>query len=131
VRKESEFMKFPDDWPEGCPPEDAEPAAGQVFRLVKSNPHSAADFASHHELGTLPKGPACLRCGLSIFRTREDADHQHRAYPKLGRHVASGMLEAKHGVAKPTQGRQPTHTTWWPNEGVDRQSVFTTTEELT
>lgn len=121
-------MQFPDDWPEGCPPEDAEPAAGQVFRLVKSNP---TDFASHHELGTLPKGPACLRCGLSVFRTREDADHQHRAYPKLGRYAAIGTLEAQHGVAKPTLGRQPTHTTWWPYEGVDRQSVFTTVEELT
>jgi|ERR1043165_2887373 hypothetical protein len=104
-------MDFPDNWPEDCPPEDADAADGQVFRLVKSNPHTASDFLSHHELGTLPKAPPCLRCGLSLFRTREDAEHQHRAYPKLGKFIATGMLKAEHGKAKLTQGRQPTHTT--------------------
>jgi hypothetical protein len=38
-------MKFPDDWPNDCPPGDAEPASGTVFRLVKSDPHTAADFS--------------------------------------------------------------------------------------
>src|SRR4051794_32230870 len=36
------FMAFPVDWPEGCQPEEAESASGEVFRLVKSNPHSAS-----------------------------------------------------------------------------------------
>ena len=76
-------MDFPNDWPQGCPPDDAEAASGQVFRLVKTNPATAADFMSHHERGILPMAPACLRCGLSVFRLREDAEHQHHAYPKL------------------------------------------------
>src|SRR5206468_1858298 len=105
--------------------------SGQVFRLVKSNPHAAADFLSHHELGTLPHAPACLRCGLSLFRSRQDAEHQHRAYPKLGGFVAIGILAAAHGVVKLTQSRQPSHTTWWPYESVDRQSVFTVVETIT
>jgi hypothetical protein len=37
-------MAFPGDWPAGCPPEDAEVAGGEVFRLVKSKPHTPSDF---------------------------------------------------------------------------------------
>jgi hypothetical protein len=102
-----------------------------VFRLVRSNPAGESDCRSHHELGTLPKAPPCLRCGLSVFRVREDAEHQYRAYPKLGKFLASGELRAEHGMTKLTQGRRPTHTTWWPYEGVARGAVFTEIEELT
>jgi hypothetical protein len=88
------------------------------------------DFASHHELQTLPNAPPCLRCGLSLFRTREDAEHQHRACPKLGKFVAIGLLQEEHGKTKLTQGRQPTHTTWWAYKEVNRQSVFPVVEEI-
>jgi len=123
--------EFPADWPSGCPPDDAQPAEGEIFRLVKSNPPTAADFWSHHETGKLPNTPACLRCGLSVFRSREDAEHQHRAYPRLGRFIAKGMLVHEHGVTKLTHGRQPSHTTWWAFADVDRLAVFTDIEEVT
>ena len=123
-------MKFADDWPEDCPPNDAEAAAGIVFRLVRGKPASALDFQTHHETGKLPRAPACLRCGLSVFRIREDAEHQHRAYPKLGGFVAFGELRWEHGVTKLTHGQQPTHTTWWSYEEVIRCEVFTTVEAL-
>jgi hypothetical protein len=123
-------MTFPDGWPEGCPPDDVEAAAGIVFRLVKSNPHEETDFRTHHESGKLPNAPPCLRCGLSVFRSREDAEHQHRAYPKLGKYIATGELQAEHGVTKLTEGRQPTHTTWWFYEGVDRRAIFVSVEEI-
>ncbi|SRR5579883_1781769 len=123
-------MDFPDDWPAECPPDDVEAAIGVVYRLVKSNPHAAADFLTAHELDKLPNAPPCLRCGLSVFRTREDAEHQYRAYPKLGKFIAKGELQSEHGVTKRTQGRQPTHTTWWVYEGVDRGAIFASVEEI-
>ena len=123
-------MKFPDSWPAGCPPDDSEPATGEVYRLVKSNPPTASDFLTHHELGKLPNAPPCLRCGLSVFRAREDAEHQYRAYPRLGKFIAVGELQPEHGVTKLTQGRQPTHTTWWSYEGVDRAAIFVSVEEI-
>lgn len=123
-------MGFPTDWPAGCPPDDAEEASGPVFRLVKANPPEVGDFKTHRERGVLVTAPACLRCGLSLFRTRADTEHQHRAYPMLGRYIASGILSAEDGVVKLTQSRQPTHTTWWPFEGIDRKRVFELIEEI-
>ncbi len=122
-------MEFPDDWPQGCPPDDAEPADGVVYRLVKNKPPTESDFLSHHETGRLPNAPACLRCGLSVFRDLADAVHQRRLLPRLGRYVARGELEDTHGKTRLTSGQQPTHTTWWPFVGVNRSVLFTVIEE--
>jgi hypothetical protein len=123
-------MKFPDDWPAGCPPADAGAADGDAYRLVRNDPPTADDFLTHHETGKLPNASPCLRCGLSVFRSRDDAEHQHRAYPRLGRFIARGTFQARDGVTLLTRGRQPTHTTWWPYEGVDRARIFSAVEEI-
>lgn len=68
-------MRFPTDWPNDCPPLNADDAAGTVFRIVKNDPPLVVDFATHHETGRLKNAPACLRCGLSVFRELSDAVH--------------------------------------------------------
>jgi hypothetical protein len=123
------MMEFPRDWPADCPPADAEDAAGVVFRIVRENPPVADDFATHAETGRLPKAPACLRCGLSVFREMRDAEHQRALMPRLGRRIAMATLGSMHGKAMPTSGMQPSHTTWWPYEGVDRARLFSVIEE--
>jgi len=85
-------QQFPRNWPEGCPPLDAEDADGNVFRLVKNQPPIAKDLESHFESGKLPKAPPCLRCGLSVFRELKDAVHQRELMPKLGSLVAKAAL---------------------------------------
>jgi hypothetical protein len=115
---------FPDGWPCGCPPDSAEDAAGEVFRIVKNDPPVAKDFETHHEAGKLPKADPCLRCGVSVFRVIEDAQHQRELFPKLGDQIAAGKLHASHGKAKLTEGRMPSHTTWWPYTGADRAALF-------
>jgi hypothetical protein len=122
-------MNFPQDWPNDCPPPDAVAAAGEVFRLVKTNPPTAADLASHRETGRLPNAPPCLRCGLSVFRDVQDAVHQQRLIPKLGRWIARGTLSVEHGQTKQTPSQQPTHTTWWAYEGINRAALFTVVGE--
>jgi hypothetical protein len=121
-------MNFPDDWPVGCPSQDAEPAQGEVYRLVKTNPPGPQDFKTNHDMGTRKNTDPCLRCGLSVFRQKVDAEHLYRAYPRLGKFIAKGMLKPEHGVTKQT-GR-PTHTTWWPYEQVDRAAIFPDVEEI-
>ncbi len=123
-------MEYPEDWPDGCPPDDTEKGKGEIYRLVKSKPPTETDFLSHHETGKMPKRDPCLRCGLSVFRNQEDAEHQYQAYPKLGKFVSKGTLKAEHGVTKLTSGRQPSHTTWWPYKGVNREVLFTETKEI-
>lgn len=124
-------MTFPLDWPNDCPPAEAEAASGEVFRIVRESPASTADMLSHHETGRLPKAPACLRCGLSVFRTLEDAIHQQQLLPKLGKRIAMGTLVASHGKMQLTPGHQPTHATWWPCVFVDRVSPFSIVKEVT
>ena len=121
--------RFPPEWPTDCPPSDAVDAAGEVFRIVKHATPQPEDFASHRETGRLLKAPACLRCGLSVFREIRDAVHQRQLIPKLGNFIAQARLQTEHGKTKLTVGKQPTHTTWWTYEGVPRASLFSVLSE--
>lgn len=126
-------MAFPNSWPPGCPPADGVPANGIVFRLTGSNPPLAEHFRTFAEMGKqlrrLPDCP-CMPYGLSVFRDRDDAEHMYRLFPLLGRFIASGTLAAEHGVTKLTPGQRPTHTTWWPAEGLTREALFGDVEEI-
>jgi hypothetical protein len=122
-------MNFPDSWPTDCPPQDAVDAQGEVFRIVNTDPPIAQDLASHFETGRLLKAPACLRCGLSVFREVRDAVHQRMLLPKLGRWIAKGTLESEHGKTKLTASKLPTHTTWWAFDGVNRAALFAVVRE--
>lgn len=124
-------MKFPTIWPPDCPPEDAVPAAGRVFRLVHGNPPHSADFITHFESGRLPKAPSCLRAGLSLFRELQDAVHQRLLFPRLGELIAQAVLKEADGKTKLTEGRLPSHTAWWSYEGVVRESLFSIATEET
>ena len=114
-------MKFPGDWPTN----GRRGPDGHVFRLVKHDPPQAEDTASHLETGRLPKPPPRLRCGMSVFREIREAVHQRQLLPKLGSLIAQATLLAEHGKTKLTMGSQPSHTTWWTYQGVNRASLFT------
>ena len=124
-------MCFPSDWPSDCPPEVAPPAQGVVYRLVKVTPLQEADFLSHKEMNRVPPtADLCDCCGLSVFRKKEEAIHMRRLFRKIGDYVAEGTLAKEHGVAMLTPGKLPTHTTWWPYEGVIRTTVFGNIEAI-
>ena len=99
--------RFPSDWPSCCPPADAEPAAGTLYRILAHQPPSEDDFRSHRELGKLPHAEPCQRCGMSVFRERTHAIHQQRLFPRLGRFLARGSLSGHHGCTKLTPGKFP------------------------
>lgn len=122
-------MNFPANWPEDCPPRDALDAEGDVFRIVNHDPPITEDVATHFETGRLPKAPQCLRCGLSVFRDVRDAIHQRLLMPKLGRFIAGARLKAEHGRTKLTSGQQPTHTTLWTYDEINRTIVFAVVRE--
>lgn len=124
-------LGFPEDWPNGCPPADATPASGEAFRLVKHKPPVAADFLTHSERGLLLRANPCLRRGLSVFTEIEGAVHMHELFPKIGEFVAKGTLTGEHGKSKPTEGKHPAHSTWWPYEGVERKAPFQVVRDLT
>jgi hypothetical protein len=117
---------FPDNWPSGCPPEASEPADGTVYRLVSSNPPAEVDFRTNFEEGTFPHRPPCLRCALSVFRDINDAYHNRKLYPKAlsDKLIASGGLDPAHGKTFATPGKLPSHTSWWPYQGIARHTLF-------
>jgi len=117
-------MVFSNTFPPGCPPEDAEDAAGIVYRIVKMNPPESDAFKTHAELGKMPHACPCLRHGLSTLRSYEDACHQRDLFPRLGKLIFAGELQPEHGKTKLTPAKLPTHTTWWVYEEVDRASLF-------
>lgn len=116
--------QFPENWPSECPPSGASEASGAYFRLARANPPTPEDFKSHAERGLAPKASPCKREGLSLFQTQDEAIHQYQLFPKLGKFIFCGTLTAEHGKTQLTKGAMPTHTTWWPCEGVDRAAVF-------
>ncbi len=68
-------MQWPDYFPDDCPPQDAQPATGDVYRLVKQNPPESKDFIPLREKKTGEDfgEKECQACGLSVFRNVEDA----------------------------------------------------------
>jgi hypothetical protein len=122
-------LKFSEQWPPNCPPNDAIDASGIVYRLVNHDPPQSDDFQTHFETGKLPKGPPCMRCGLSVFRTLHDAVHLRKLFSRLGKWIAMATLSTLQRKTKLTSGSQPTHTTWWVYDGVERASLFSVVEE--
>jgi len=124
-------QRFPDFFPDGCPPETAEPTSGRVYRWVKTNPPTSEDFKSHYELGKPRRRNTnpCQYVGLSVYRSVEVAVDRlvslKERLPNLdfGDHIAEGDLTEDHGKIEQS-GRDSEHHTWWPFLGVDHLSLF-------
>ncbi len=124
------MSSFPSNFPAGCPFEGAVPADQVVYRVVRNSPKpSSSDFLTHEETDRCKRGDPCLRCGLSVFLTFDDAYHQRDALPFLGDYIAKGTLCSEHGKTLLTNGKQPSHTTWWVYEGVKREDIFESIDE--
>jgi hypothetical protein len=95
---------------------------GRIWRLVDHDPPTNADFRTHMELGKAPNADACLRCGLSVQPTEEDARHLLELQPRLGKFVAFADLDPQRGVIKQTL--KAPHHTWWPDERAPRHDGF-------
>lgn len=99
---DAELNPFPNDFPDGVPPDTATDANGEAFRLVVSNPPTTNDFiASHlepHNKGK-KRNLAPSDYGTSMFRDKNELKKmQLLCKPQRGKLVAKGILEKKHGL---------------------------------
>ena len=90
---------------------------------------------THHETGRLTDTDPCLRKALSVFRSREEAEHQVRLFRRWKRkYVVWVELTSAHGMTLPTPAWQhPSHTSWWPAVDLDaaaRAALFNLTCEV-
>jgi hypothetical protein len=122
-----EGLSFPIEWGP-CPPDDAEPGAGTVYRITRTSELTADDFRSFAELGRKPPSQPdqlCRSRGLSVYRSVIDARHHLKAFPAGGGCIAEGELTEDHGRTKPTPALdRSTHTTWWCFTGIERHEGF-------
>jgi hypothetical protein len=110
------IQEFHADLPDDCPPQDAVPAFGVVYRGLKGLPISEKHFRSHRETGSPCQLEECQCWGLSVWRTRQAVDHARKAVPAIKMHwyIAEGVLAATDGVIKHTPSKTQTeHFTFW------------------
>jgi hypothetical protein len=118
---------WPFHFPEDCPPVDAVPCSGVVFRLVAGEPPGPGDFLSWRDEGKgegLEGDQLCRTCGLSVNRELADAKkllaRMRKKVPGYRNNfVASGELVPRAGKIKPTPSRLAgrSHCTWWVPAG--------------
>ncbi len=111
------FMKWPSFFPAGCPPENAQPSFGEVFRLVKKDPPTSEDFKSHRETQPDKKFDVleCEVCSLSVFRDMGDILNLKKRVPAMRKRLVSqAILNESLGkiLHTPSLGGK-SHYSWW------------------
>ena len=110
-------MSYREPLPDGCPPDTAEEIVQpcEVFRLVRTNPPTEADFKSQRAekpRHTFFGIDECQARGLSVHTERHDSEKALKL-PKLrGRLIC--RLRLGLGAGKIQQTGRPSHHTWWP-----------------
>ena len=125
-------LSFPADFPAECPPRQASPASGMVYRflLPGSTTPSDRDFMQfRHEAPHRPIKPGleCQSCGVSINPIREEAVALRAAVPAFrNRTLAVGALASNMGRTMPTPSHLAGehHLTWWLHDGLDPSGHF-------
>jgi len=113
---------WPDDFIEGVPPEEATPAEGKAFRLVKVIPPNEDDFLQHnvekpnyHYKDDRAKKKGY---GVSLWKTLHKIKRARKNYPahnQLGEWlIASGELIAELGVIYKSKNG---HISLWKQKG--------------
>lgn len=114
---------WPMDFPEGTPPEDAKPATGKVFRLVKNLPPKEEDFLStrkekHYTHRKQSKSNEALTYGVSLWNDKNELTKVIERYPSPeqlgGRFIAYGELKPILGKISHTFGKG--HITLWKQQ---------------
>lgn len=115
-------MTFDLELPAGCPKADVDEFEGTAYRVVRNDPPTGEDLLTYLELGLLQNADPCKRGSISLFSTRDQAQHRLEISPHLGNFVASVSLTTAHGrVGKPSSSG---HIDWWPYVGMRNPADF-------
>jgi len=110
------MVTYRDHLPEDCPPEEAQPANGTVYRMLKGNTPTPDDFLSFRELKPGKAYPSdCIASGLSVYTELAGIRQLQRRVPRFREAtVGQGKLDPVHGTIKGTPSQlHASHHTWW------------------
>jgi hypothetical protein len=111
------------DWPDNCPPPDANDLPILAYRLLGGPEPQEGDFRSWFEEGRSIKGRECEGRGLSVFTAIEDARHHIELFGDKS-YIGVARLMTNHGQLKRTPtGKFPQHATWWPDPGLEISAI--------
>lgn len=110
-------MSYREPLPRNCPPAAAKTilTEQQVFRLVRTDPPTDADFLSQraqkpsHQFRRVTE---CQARGLSVYAVRQDAERAAKLPSLKGYRLCRIQLKA--GAGHIQQTGRPSHHTWWP-----------------
>ena len=113
-------MRYYEDLPDSCPPQDCSPTQGVFFRLIQTDVPSEEDFHSAKLLKKWPKSfknhSECQASALSVLSTLDAATRYSQLPTLKGSRILELNLQAKDGVAKQTL-KDPAHFSWWRSSG--------------
>ena len=121
-------MEFASFCPESCPPKEAKPISGELFRFAKQLPIGSNDFLTYYEIkgiDAFEPTELCRACGLSVYLAEEDIRAAMKASPYLrNRKVIKARVGKDWGVVQPTGSKSTGHHTWWVALGKNPELVF-------
>jgi len=126
-------MKWPNHYPEQCPPAQAIAVSGKIFRFTGRATPKPRDFRSFYEIspsedwGSL----ACNARGLSVFSTKEDCVAAAEVCPALRKKcLCVAELPNTAGLLAETPSKNTqNHKTFWSLLDADKlASLFTSIE---
>lgn len=124
-------LEWPDFYPANCPPAEAEPASGIVYRLVRHDPAQAEDFKTPFEENPrrFNNKPSIKNCGLSIHTDMQDSEQLKTVMKMVPRfrdtQIAGGKLNPTLGLIHHTPSpKYKSHHSWWVPVGAEPWVVF-------
>ena len=124
-------LEWPDYYPENCPPAEAKPASGTVYRLVVHDPAQEEDFKTSFEENPrrFNNKPDIKNCGLSVQTDIQDSEQLKKAMKMVPRfknsQIAEGELNPTLGLIQHTPSSEyKSHHSWWVPIGAEPWVVF-------
>lgn len=121
-------MRFPEYFPEGCPPAEASDNEILLFRFCQSAIPTEDDFVSYYQRNPKKYSGNIQAYGLSVFPTEEDCISARKKSPFLSKKYpfwSSGKNTPERGKTLKTPSKEnPAHITWWVYEGVSPHTFF-------
>lgn len=111
------MYSWPNHYPNSCPPNEAEPTSGQIYRFTYKSTPMAKDFKAFYD-GDPSKDWGDLACqarGLSVYPTLEACREAAGKVPSLAKKkLASGAMQVSYGkIAETPSKNTSSHMTWW------------------
>ncbi|MCF0188581.1 MAG: hypothetical protein HUK04_03725 [Bacteroidaceae bacterium] len=107
-------MQWFEELPHKCPPDDAQPANGEYYRIANQDPAQSDDFFSQRKLQPLKAFQGideCTTMALFVFDDKQTALNLLKLPKFRNAHIVKVTLMPTDGMTKKTFG--PHHFSWW------------------